>query len=248
MTIFALLNTSEIGSQVKVGDKSNEITAIPPLLELLALRGCIVTIDAMGCQREIAEQIVESGADYVLAVKENQGQLNDGLRDLFHGAEEYGFEGVPHDYARTLNKGHGRIETRECWVITDLYCLDYLGTRKQWTGLKAAVKIGARRETAEGAAVQSRYYISSLKAPAEKLLEAVRQHWSIENSLHWSLDVTFGEDQCRVRKDHAPQNLATLRQISHNLLKKETSLKTGIQGKRLNAGWRQDYLLKVLLG
>ena len=197
----------EIGSQVKVGDKSNEITAIPPLLELLALRGCIVTIDAMVCQREIAEQIVESGADYVLVVKENQGQLNDDLRDLFHGAEEYGFEGVPHDYARTLNKGHGRIETRECWVITDLYCLDYLRTKKQWTGLKAAVKISARRETVEGAAVQSRYYISNLKAPAEKLLEAVRQHWSIENSLHWSLDVTFGEDQCRVRKDHAPQNL-----------------------------------------
>ena len=247
VSAWASANTMTLG-QVKVGDKFNEITAIPRLLELLALRGCIVTIDAMGCQPEMAEQIVEGGADYVLAVKENQGQLNDDLRDLFHGAQEYCFEGVPHDYARTLNKGHGRIETRECWVITAPDCLDYLGTRKQWAGLQAVVKVNARRETADGATLQCRYYISSLKAPAEKMLEAVRQHWSIENSLHWSLDVTFGEDQCRVRKDHGPQNLATLRQISHNLLKKEASLKTGIQGKRLNAGWRQDYLLKVLLG
>ena len=247
VSAWASSNTMTLG-QVKVGDKSNETTAIPRLLELLALQGCVVTIDAMGCQREIAEQIVEAGVDCVLAVKENQGQLNDDVRDLFHGAEEYGYEGVPHDYARSLNKGHGRIETRECWTVTDPGCLDYLGTRKQWAGLKAAVKVNAHRETADGATVQSRYYISSLKAPAEKMLEAVRQHWSIENSLHWTLDMTFREDQCRVRKDHAPQNLATLRQISHNLLKKETSLKTGVQGKRLNAGWREDYLLKVLLG
>ena len=247
VSAWASANTMTLG-QVKTGEKSNEITAIPRLLELLALRGCIVTIDAMGCQREIAEQIVEAGADYVLAVKENQGQLNGDLRDLFHGAEEYGYEGVPHDYARTLNKGHGRIETRECWVITDPDCLDYLGTKTQWSGLRAAVKVSARRETAEGATVHSRYYISSLEAPAEKMLEAVRSHWSIENSLHWTLDVTFREDQCRIRKDYAPQNMATLRQISHNLLKKETSLKVGIQGKRLQSGWREDYLLKVLLG
>ena len=167
VSAWASANTMTLG-QVKVGDKSNEITAIPRLLELLALRGCIVAIDAMGCQREIAEQIVEAGADYVLAVKENQGQLNDDLRDLFHGAQKYGFEGVPNDYARTLNKGHGRIETRECRVITAPDYLDYLGTRNQWTGLKAALKISARRETADGATVQSRYYISSLKAPAER--------------------------------------------------------------------------------
>ena len=119
---------------------------------------------------------------------------------------------------------------------------------KQWSGLKAVLKITARRETSAGVTVQSRYYISSLDAPAGKLLSAVRNHWSIENSLHWTLDVTFREDQCRVRKYHAPQNLATMRQISHNLLKNETSLKVGIQGKRLQAGWREDYLLKVLLG
>ena len=147
-----------------------------------------------------------------------------------------------------MNKDHGRIERRECWVISDSECLDYLGTKTQLFGLKAAVKVSARRETAEGATVHSRYYISSLEASAGKMLEAVRSHWSIENSLHWTLDVTFREDQCRIRKDYAPQNMATLRQISPNLLKKETSLKVGIPGKRLQAGWREDYLLKVLLG
>ena len=247
VSAWASANTMTLG-QVKTREKSNEITAIPRLLELLALQGCIVTIDAMGCQREIAEQIVEGGAGYVLAVKDNQSQLYDDVRDLFQGAEEYGFEGVPHDYARTLNKGHGRIERRECWVISDSECLDCLGTKTQWFGLKAAVKVSARRETAEGATVHSRYYISSLEAPAGKMLEAVRSHWSIENSLHWTLDVTFREDQCRIRKNYAPPNMATLRQISHNLLKKETSLKAGIQGKRLQAGWREDYLLKVMLG
>ena len=247
VSAWASANSMTLG-QVKVERKSNEITAIPKLLGLLALHGCIVTIDAMGCQREIAEQIVEAGADYVLAVKENQGQLDDDVRDLFQGAVEFGFEGVPHDYARTLNKGHGRLETRECWAVTDPECSDYLQTKQQWAGIKAVVKISARRETASGATVQPRYYISSLDAPAGTMLESVRRHWSIENSLHWTLDVTYREDQCRVRKDHAPQNLATLRQIPHNLLKNETSLKVGIQGKRLNAGWRQDYLLKVLLG
>ena len=233
--------------QVKTEEKSNEITAIPQLLQMLELNGCIVTIDAMGCQKPFAQGIVDRGAGYVLAVKENQGQLNEDVRDLFAGAEEFGFEGVPHDYATTLNKGHGRIERRECWVISDPDCLDYLSTGHDWPGLRSVVKVVGRRGTAEGTTAQPRYYISSLNASAESLLGAVRAHWSIENSLHWSLDVTFREDQCRVRKDHSPQNMATLRQISHNLLKKETSLKVGLQGKRLQAGWREDYLLKVLL-
>ena len=144
VSAWASANTMTLG-QVKTEEKSNEITAIPRLLELLDLHGCIVTIDAMGCQREIAEQIVDAGADYVLAVKDNQGRLYDDVRDLFQGAEEFGFEGVPHDHARTLNKGHGRIETRECWAVTDPECLDYLQTWKQWSGLKAVVKITARR-------------------------------------------------------------------------------------------------------
>ena len=234
--------------RVKTEAKSNEITAIPQLLDLLDLHDCVVTIDAMGCQREIAQQITAGGANYVLAVKENQGQLHEGIRDLFAGAEALGFDGVPYDYSQTVNKGHGRVERRECWAITATDCLDYINPHGQWPQMKAAIKVVGHRETAAGSASQPRYYISSLAASAEQLLAAVRSHWSIENSLHWTLDVTFREDQCRVRKDHGPQNLATLRQISHNLLKNENTLKVGIQGKRLNAGWREDYLLKVLLG
>ena len=232
---------------VKTDEKSNEITAIPQLLEMLDLNGCIVTIDAMGCQREIAQQITQGGADYVLAVKENQGQLHEGIGDLFEGAEALGFDGVPYDYAETVDKGHGRVERRECWVITEPDCLDYVAPQGQWPQLKAVVKVVGHRQTAEGGTSQPRYYISSLAGSAEQLLAVVRSHWGIENSLHWTLDATFREDQCRVRKDHGPQNINILRQIGHNLLKNERTLKVGIQGKRLNAGWDENYLLKVLL-
>ena len=180
--------------------------------------------------------ILEGGADYLLAVKGNQGQLYQDVRDLFEGGDGLGLNGVPHDYATTLNKGHGRIERRECWSIGDPACLEYLSNAGDWSGLRSVVKVECRRETDVGATVQARYYISSLEASAHRQLAAVRAHWSIENSLHWSLDVTFREDQSRVRKDNAPQNMATLRQISHNLLKRETSLKVGIHGKRLQAG------------
>ena len=244
---WATQQTLTLG-QVKTDEKSNEITAIPQLLEMLDLHGCIVTIDAMGCQREIAQRITDGGADYVLAVKENQGRLYENIRDLFEGAQALGFDGTPCDHAQTIDKGHGRVERRECWVITNQDCLDYLDPQEQWPQLKAAVRVASHRQTAEGAASQPRYYISSLAGSAEQLLAAVRSHWSIENSLHWTLDVTFQEDQCRVRKDHGPQNIAMLRQIGHNLLKNERTLKVGIQGKRLNAGWDENYLLTVLLG
>ena len=246
VSAWASTNTLTLG-QVSTEEKSNEITAIPKLLELLELKGCIVTIDAMGCQKEIAQGILNRGADYVLAVKQNQGHLYGDLKDLFGEAEATGFEGVPYDYDTTLNKNHGRRERRECWTISNPECLDYLSTGQEWPGLRSVVKVLGRRETERGTTVQPRYFISSLDSSAKELLATVRAHWSIENSLHWSLDVTFGEDQCRVRKDHGPQNFATLRNISHNMLKQETSLKVGIQGKRLQAGWREDYLLKVLL-
>ena len=152
--------------KVKTDRKSNEITAILRLLEMLVLSGCIVTIDAMGCQKEIAQGILDRGADYLLAVKENQGRLYDDVSDLFEGAEEAGFDGVPHDYATTLNKGHGRIERRECWSVSDPACLEYLSTGKEWPELRSVVKVVGRRETETGATVQSKYYISSLAAPA----------------------------------------------------------------------------------
>ena len=190
VSAWAAANTLTLG-QVKTDQKSNEITAIPRLLELLELNGCIVTIDAMGCQKEIAQGILDRGADYLLAVKENQGRLYQDVRDLFGGAEELGWDGVPYDYATTLNKGHGRIERRECWAISDPACLGYPSTGGDWPGLRSVVKVVGRRDTDTGITVQPRYYISSLDVSAERLLEAVRAHWSIENSLHWSLDVTF---------------------------------------------------------
>ena len=155
--------------QVKTDEKSNEITAIPQLLAMLDLHGCIVTIDAMGCQRAIAQQITENGADYVLAVKENQGQLHEGIRDLFEGAEALGFDGVPNDHTATVDKGHGRVERRECWVITDQDCLDYLDPQGQWPQLKAAVRAVGHRQTAQGGVSQPRYYISPPEAePAQR--------------------------------------------------------------------------------
>ena len=147
VNVWASSNGLALG-QTKVDEKSNEITAIPKLLQLLELSGCIVTIDAMGCQKEIAREIIEAQADYLLAVKENQGRLYQAVRDLFEGAEEYDFEGVSYDFARTLNKGHGRLETRQCWVITDPDCLDYLQNRRQWANRNAVAKVTAQRETA----------------------------------------------------------------------------------------------------
>jgi predicted transposase YbfD/YdcC len=199
-TLTPVSGTGQALGQVKTEEKSNEITAIPQLLQMLELKGCIVTIDAMGCQKEIAQGILDRGADYLLAVKENQGRLYDDVRDLFAGAEEFGYAGVPHDYATTLNKGHGRIERRECWAISDPLSLEYRSAGQSWPELRSVIKVVGHRDAGQGAAVQARYYISSLDSLAERLLAAIRAHWSIENSLHWSLDVTFGEDQCRVRK------------------------------------------------
>ena len=164
--------------QTRTDAKSNEITAIPELLKLLDVSGCIVSIDAMGCQKEIARTIVNRGADYVLAVKENQGRLYDDLRDLFEGAEESGYHGVPHDFATTQNKGHGRIERRKCWSVSDPVCLEYLSTAGDWPGLRTVEKVGCRWETDVGATVQSRYYISSLEPDARRLLRATRGHWA----------------------------------------------------------------------
>ena len=174
VNVWASSNGLALG-QTKVEEKSNEITAIPKLLHMLDLTGCIVTIDTMGCQKEIAREIVEVQADYLLAVKKNQGQLCEDVRDLFEGAQEFDFEGVPYDFARTVSKNHGRLETRQCWVITDPDCLDYIQTRQQWVKLNAVVKVTAQREMATETSVQSGYYISSLASQAKTLLEAARR-------------------------------------------------------------------------
>jgi len=232
--------------QVKVDDKSNEITAIPELLKLLEIEDCIVTIDAMGCQKEIAQTILDAQADYVLSVKQNQGRLYEDLQDLFAGTAEVAYQDVPHDYARTVEKDHGRIEIRECWTLSNASSLAHLRTHADWPALHTVACLRRERRLPDTTSVELAFYISSLPNSAQLILNATRQHWSIENSLHWTLDVGFAEDHNRTRTDHAPQNLATLRHFALNLLKQETSLKVGIKAKRLRAGWDDTYLLKVI--
>jgi predicted transposase YbfD/YdcC len=232
--------------QVKVDEKSNEITAIPALLNILALGGCIVTIDAIGTQTEIARAIVDQGADYVLAVKENQGHLYEDVLATFQDADQRQFEHVPHTYAKTTNKGHGRVEIRECWVIERLDYLEALRTAEDWAELHSLVMVRAERRVGEQTSVEWRYYISSLAASAARLLAIIRSHWSVENELHWSLDVTFGEDNSRIRKGDGAQNFSFLRRLALTLLKRENSAKMGLKAKRHKAGWDNDYLLCVL--
>ena len=245
VSAWATANHLVLG-QRKVDDKSNEITAIPELLQLLMLNGCIVTIDAMGCQTEIAEQIINQGADYVLAVKENQPHLLEDITLFFDLSAQNDFARVDHTYHQTVNGGHGRIEVRECWAIAGEDSLSFLRGAANWSGLTTIAMVHCRRQADAKSREETRYYISSLPNDAERILHAVRSHWGIENSLHWVLDVAMREDECRVRKDYAAENLSRLRRMALNLLKQEKSLRRGIQGKRLKAALSPDYLLKVL--
>jgi len=234
--------------QRKVDDKSNEITAIPKLLKLLEVKGCIVMVDAIGTQTKIARTIVEQGGDYILAVKENQGHLYEDIHDLFADNQQFNYEGIPHSYAKMVNKDHGRIEIRQCWTISDPEYLANIRDLKRWEGIQTLVMILSERRIEEEIEVQDRYFISSLESNAEKTLRAKRSYWGIENRLHWVLDIAFNEDRSRVRKDNAPQNFAVLRHMALNLLKQEKTAKGGIKAKRLQCGWNVDYLLKVLAG
>ena len=230
--------------QVKVNNKSNEITAIPQLLKLIDVENCIVTIDAMGCQKKIAEVIIDQGADYVLALKGNQGNLHQAVENYLTQARMDNFKDIAHSFEETVNDGHGRVEIRRHWITTQI---DWLKEKESWKGLKSIAMVESERYENAKTSIEQRYYITSLPADAKQFAKAVRNHWGIENSLHWVLDVVFREDDSRIRKDHAPQNMAILRHMALNLLKKEISLKRGIKGKRLQAAWDKEYLLKVLL-
>jgi predicted transposase YbfD/YdcC len=244
-------------AQVAVADKSNEITAFPALLRQLDVSGCLVTIDAMGCQREIAQQIVDQGADYVLALKENQETLAEEVADTFALARTSAFtEVAPTTWSswRDITKGHGRLEIREHWVLSDPAILAYLREAVPWPALGAIGLVEAERRFDAGAGVapsverEARYYLLSTPLDAQRFGDAVRAHWGIENRVHWLLDVAFREDDSRVRVGHAAENFAVLRRIALHLLKQDTATHCGIKGKRLKAGWSIDYLLHILAG
>ena len=246
VSAWACTNQLVLG-QVKVDEKSNEITAIPQLLKALEISGCIITIDAMGCQTEIAKTIVEEEADYVLALKDNQGNLFEDTQKLFEDLESSQYQAYPYNYEKTVNKGHGRIEIRECWTISEPQILCHLRGFKNWEKLLTVSCIRSQRWIGDEKTCEDRFHIASILG-AKRVLAAVRSHWGIENSLHWTLDMAFDEDHCRVRKDHGSENFAILRHIALNLLKQEKTSKRSINGKRLLAGWMEDYLLKVLSG
>ena len=234
-------------AQQKVDEKSNEITAIPALLEMLEIAGCIITIDAMGCQKEIAQQITDQRGDYVLAVKENQGHL---FEDIQHLCQLYRQHEQPmfyfNDYAKTVDKAHDRIEIRECWTLSASFYGPNIRNLADWAQVKTLVMIRRERQLPDKTETHTRYYISSLEGKAERFLKVIREHWGIENSVHWVLDMAFNEDQSRLHKDNGAENLAVIRHIALNLLRNEKTAKVGIKAKRLKAGWDDAYLFKVL--
>ena len=229
--------------QVKVDDKSNEITAIPKLIKMLDLAGATVTIDAMGCQKEIAKVITDQEADYVLALKENHPTLYDDVTLFFEDGKATDFAEIDHEYHETVDGDHGRLETRRYWLTSDI---EWLGAKTSWSNLQSIGMVESYREMGDKVESETRYFLTSVPCDGVRFAQAVRQHWGIENSLHWVLDVSFDEDACRIRKDKGAQTFSVLRHIALNLLRHESSHKRGIKARRKRAGWDRGYLLRVL--
>jgi len=244
VSAFAAENGIVLG-QKKSDDKSNEITAIPALLELLDIKGCIITIDAMGCQEKIAEKIISKEADYVLAVKDNQKQLHDEIIDFFQTALKYNFKGVQYDYFEEAHKGHGRVEMRRYWISDTL---NTISNPSRWASLRSIGMVESERYIDGKTTSEIRYFINSLTPDAKIFANAVRKHWSIENQLHWVLDISFREDESRVRRDNAPENFGVFRHVAINALRNEKTCKKGIKAKRFKATLQPDYAQKVLNG
>jgi predicted transposase YbfD/YdcC len=240
--------------QLKVDEKSNEITAVPQLLRALELAGCIVTVDAMGCQKKIAKEIIEADADYVLALKGNQEKVHEEVKSFLDSTllekQRAWPKGavVPKEVLglqqfQTVEKDHGRLETRTYYQSDSL---DWFADRHKWEGLRSVGMVESQRELDGKVTIERRYYLCSLKTEVQTFARAVRGHWGVENKLHWALDVSFREDQSRARQGYAAENLASLRRLALNLLKREKTKKRGIRGKMLNASWDHSYLLRLL--
>lgn len=235
VSVWASANGIALG-QRKVDGKTNEITVIPELLEILDIKDCIITIDAMGTQQKIAEKIIDEGAQYILALKGNQGYLREDAEALCNRSK-------PDSIDESVEKGHGRIETRRCEVFHNI---DFIENKEKWKGLTSIIRITATREKQEKSTQEIRYYISSLNAHAKDFNKFIRQHWQIENNLHWTLDVVFREDEQRKRNGFAAENFAIVRKIALNLLKKDDTKNMSLVTKRLKAAWDFDYLIKIL--
>jgi len=242
VSAFCARNQQVMG-QTKTDKKSNEITAIPKLIESIDVSKSIVSIDAAGCQKNIAKKLIDSGADYLIALKGNQGSLHEEVSTFLSSIKDNNVYGENIDESDSVGKGHGRIEKRSCLISGDVHLLP---TTHEWENLNTVIMIEAQRVSGKTTSIERRYYISSAKLTAEKFNELVRAHWSIENQLHWILDVAFKEDQCRVRAGYAAENYATLRHIGLNLLKNDKTQKGGIKAKRMCAAWNPDYLLSLL--
>jgi predicted transposase YbfD/YdcC len=229
-------------AQVKVAEKSNEIIAIPKLLDMLAIEGAILTIDAMGCQRDIAQRVIDKKADYVLALKGNQGSLRDDAELFVTEQKASGFVDTEISRDTTVDGDHGRIETRTTTVIHDV---EWLQQRHSWPGLKGLVIVESCREISGKIERETRYYITSMSMTAVHLGHVIRSHWAIENSLHWVMDMMFRDDECRVRTDHAPANLATIKHMAINLLRRPHG-KQSLRGRRKAASWDDDFLASLI--
>ncbi len=240
---WAVSNGIVLG-QRKVDGKTNEITAIPELLRLLNVSGCIVTIDAMGCQKQIAQTIRDEKADYILRVKDNQSKLKLDIEDWFAYGDSQQFAGMHMDFHHTVHKTSGRIEIRRCWAVSDPLAFEHIRHYDGWADLNSIIRIQRERRIGEQVTHQTAYYISSLPADAAHLLHATQHHWAIENSFHWVMDVTFGEDRSRIRNEDSAENMAVLRSMALNLLKRDTS-KSSLRQKRFRAAMDNDFLLHL---
>lgn len=242
VSAFSAENDIVLG-QLSTTAKSNEITAFPLLIEMLDLKGAIVTIDAAGCQKEIANAICEKGGDYVLALKGNQGKLHDEAENFFKQAIVVRPDESGCDYYKNEEYSRGRLEQREVWTVNDL---DWLPQKKEWRGLQSLVCLRSTRTRNGVSTVEIRYYISTLASNACKVAYAIRSHWGIENKLHWQLDVSYQEDGCKICKDHGAENFSVIRRATLNILKGDKKTKAGIKNKRSKAGWDRSYMLGLL--